>query len=30
MASEEVFDQPWTRKHDDPRVPLIVRAPRTV
>jgi hypothetical protein len=30
MAFGEDFNRPWTRKHDDPRTPLIAHAPRTV
>jgi hypothetical protein len=30
MALEEVFNQPWTRKHDDPAVPKFSSVPRTV
>ncbi len=27
MALHQVFNHPWTRRHDDPRQPLIARAP---
>jgi len=30
MVADEVFGRPWTRKHDDPRTPLIAHAPRIV
>lgn len=30
MAIDEVFGQPWTRKHDNPTTPVVPSAPRTV
>jgi hypothetical protein len=30
VAIDEVVNSPWTRKHDDPRQPLIRRAPKIV
>jgi hypothetical protein len=30
MALDEVFNQAWTRKHDDPTTPVVPAAPRTV
>jgi hypothetical protein len=30
MALDEVFEQAWTRKHDDPAVAVVPSAPRTI
>src|SRR5262245_18674054 len=30
MALDEVAGQAWSRKHDDPAVPVVASAPRTV
>lgn len=30
MAIDEVAGQPWTRQHDDPALPVVPRAPRTL
>src|SRR6266404_8028958 len=30
MALDEVFGQPWTRKHDNPTIATVSSAPRTI